>query len=436
MLIKTPNLTIICLFCFLILTAVPLAQSKEEKPLVTDGKDFNISKNYAIDIARRVDKLVRDHFYDQQIVKSDWKRAFSVVEKDVSKCANLRDLGLALNKALGKLNSSHCHFVSINDESYHFLHSLFSRFVKISNQNKTASSKQLFTGMHTGAERRDDGVVRYVLNDSPAATAGIIRGDKLITVNGRPYYGYCNFNSAPSSSYQIKLLRKQFRNGKSIDKHYTVHIKPIVQDVYAGYVEATEKSVRLINNSGKKIGYIHVWTGGSDCHEALFDALSGKLANVDGLIFDLRDGYGGNSLDDLDMFYRTKENYPDMYSTDSKGSTTKFSYCFDKPIVAIINGGARSGKELLAYSLKRSKRATLIGQRTNGAVLAGRLFKLDDRCSLYLAVNDIRIEDQRLESRGVEPDVKVGLSQKELLDGRDTQLEAAQRELVKLLKEN
>ena len=95
-----------------------------------------------------------------------------------------------------------------------------------------------------------------------------------------------------------------------------------------------------------------------------------------------------------------------------------------KPVFVLINGGSRSGKEIVAYSIRKHRLGTLVGQRTAGAVLGGRCFHLSDHSLLYLAVNDVRVDGERLEGRGVEPDVVVPDA---LLyaDGADPQLEKA-----------
>jgi Periplasmic protease len=182
----------------------------------------------------------------------------------------------------------------------------------------------------------------------------------------------------------------------------------------------------------KSIGYVHVWCGGSLSHEALDEIMEEKLADTDGLIFDLRDGYGGNGLEDLDRFYRTENAYPIFKTTYRDGKTVNYKYYYDKPVVAIINNGSRSGKELLAFSLKKTGRAKLVGGTTAGAVLGGRLFPINDRASLYLAIFDGTIGGVRLEGAGVSPDVEV-LNTDHSQAGADKQYRAALGQLMRML---
>lgn len=95
-----------------------------------------------------------------------------------------------------------------------------------------------------------------------------------------------------------------------------------------------------------------------------------------------------------------------------------------KPLYVLINGGSRSGKEVVAYGLKQSHRGPLIGENTAGAVLAGSPFLLSDRSLLYLAVMDVRVDGKRLEGVGVAPDIPVQDSLP-YAAGADPQLEKA-----------
>jgi len=105
---------------------------------------------------------------------------------------------------------------------------------------------------------------------------------------------------------------------------------------------------------------------------------------------------------------------------------------FDKPMVAIINGGSRSGKEMLAFSLKKTDRARVIGDTTAGYFVAGKLFAINEKCALYLAIQDCSLSGVRLEGTGVEPDLKV---ENDKNSAHDNQLEIAKEELVKRIRQ-
>jgi hypothetical protein len=81
---------------------------------------------------------------------------------------------------------------------------------------------------------------------------------------------------------------------------------------------------------------------------------------------------------------------------------------FSGKVYLLINGFAASASEPLAKLLKRTGRATLVGERTAGAILAAVPHHVGDGWVLALPEGDYYAADGvRLEGRGVEPDVKV-----------------------------
>lgn len=75
---------------------------------------------------------------------------------------------------------------------------------------------------------------------------------------------------------------------------------------------------------------------------------------------------------------------------------------------------------------KAIKRATIIGERTPGVVLTADFAKLPNGATfLYPNAQTITADGTVLEGHGVVPDIEVAFDQNELLQGKDTQLEAA-----------
>lgn len=88
-------------------------------------------------------------------------------------------------------------------------------------------------------------------------------------------------------------------------------------------------------------------------------------------------------------------------------SVTEFvNVRWHKPVAMLINGGTRSGKEVLAYDFKKYQLCELIGTRTEGAVLAATAFLIGSGL-LLLAVEDVRVDGERPEGVGVTPTIEV-----------------------------
>ena len=95
-----------------------------------------------------------------------------------------------------------------------------------------------------------------------------------------------------------------------------------------------------------------------------------------------------------------------------------------RPAALLINGGTRSGKEILAYGFKKYRFGEVIGTSTTKAVLAATAFMMHDGSLLLLAVDDVRVDDERLEGVGVTPTIEVPF-QADYSAGADPQLARA-----------
>jgi carboxyl-terminal processing protease len=147
----------------------------------------------------------------------------------------------------------------------------------------------------------------------------------------------------------------------------------------------------------------------------------GPLRDADALIWDLRDGWGGAQPEYLDLF---NPRAPTMQVKSRDGETELVDVKWRKPVAMLINGGTRSGKEVLAYGFKEYRLGELIGDRTEGAVLAATSFLIGDEGLLLLAVEDVLVDGQRLEGVGVAPTIEVAFDPR-YAAGADPQLERA-----------
>jgi carboxyl-terminal processing protease len=405
----------------LILSSALAAETASSKTVANVTTSLDVSPEYCEKTFAEVDKLVQNKFWKADSIPA-WKEKANELRPKIRSSKNLIELDRNINEALQSLHASHTQFMTTNDEIFYFLRSMFNFL-----GNKNPSVNMDFTGAAIGGVDCLPNQVRYVLDGSPAQDAGLRQGDEVISVDGVPFAGQSSFfnKSGKKVTMHIRRAATTDSNGSSTEKELS--LTPRKAHDYKQYLDATEKSVRIINKGGHKIGYIHVWCGSNPEHEIIEDALSGKLQESDALVFDLRDGYGGNYYDDLDYFYRPPAGYPSFNTVDRDGKRYNNAIFYDKPVVTLINGGSRSGKELLAYSLKQTHRSQLIGTRTAGYVLGGRLFPINDRCSLYLAVQGPQAGSLDLEGKGVEPDVVVeqpctdkGTSDKQLTTAIET----------------
>ena len=73
----------------------------------------------------------------------------------------------------------------------------------------------------------------------------------------------------------------------------------------------------------------------------------------------------------------------------------------------------------------------MVGETTAGALLAGRAFLLGDDSLLIIAVNDVSVNEVRIEGVGVSPTVEVPFDIR-YAAGRDPQVEKAVELLIEV----
>ena len=267
--------------------------------------------------------------------------------------------------------------------------------------------------------------VSDVYDGTPAARAGILVGDEVVTIDGAPYHEIMSFKEKAGRTVEVQVRHRAGAEPVNVKVRVEL-LKPLPM-----FEQAIADSATVVERDGRKIGYIHLWTlAAPRSMDAVAEALAtGPLKDVDGLVLDLRGRWGGGSSDAAELFLgRT----PSFRLIQRGGENILANVRWHRPIVAIIDEGTRSGLEVFAYALKAND-IPLVGTRTAGALLAGRVYMLPDDSLLELAVSDAVIgDDVRLEGSGVTPDVPVPFSLP-YAAGHDPQREAAIEELRRIL---
>jgi carboxyl-terminal processing protease len=101
-------------------------------------------------------------------------------------------------------------------------------------------------------------------------------------------------------------------------------------------------------------------------------------------------------------------------------------------VAILIDGSSASTSEVFAGGMQDIGRAVVIGERSAGAALPSIFEKLPTGALFQYAIADFKTPKGVLvEGRGVVPDREVKLTRRTLLEGRDTQLEAAIEQVTK-----
>ncbi len=361
-------------------------------------------------IVERAWLTVRDSFYDPALSGIDWASERDHLLSLAAGATSGADTSALINASLAKLRASHTRHFHPAQREYYELLDIF---------NPDGIDTQRFPGFGTGLVHYIGvGVVTTTIDGNtfasevyeagPAAAAGLLVGDQLIGVEDGPWSDIAAFADREGIPTRLRIQRTSDPESRT-----TLTVTPARIHPTTLYKESLRASARIIDRAGKRMGYVRVRSYANPAyHDILTDLLSTSLKDIDGLVLDFRGGWGGASPDYLNLFNpmlptldtRPREDTPNAdHATDWE--SRRFS--FRKPLVLLVDSETRSGKEIMAYSLKKHQRATLVGERTAGAVLAGSPFPLPDASLLYLAVRDVRVDGERLEGVGVEVDISA-----------------------------
>jgi len=369
-------------------------------------------------------RVVRREFFDPNLRGVNWDELGRQAEVEERSARGWSDVSAVVNRLLSKLQTSHTRFFSPEETGYFEIMGIFAPLARGELQNwmrrTFPEGKPTYegVGMAVGA----DNFITGVWDGFPAAQAGLTVGDRILEVDGRPFQPVLSFRGKAQVSCKVEYQPGQTR---------TVNVKVEPLDTTKCYQTAMERSARLIERKGKLLSYVHVWSYAGDAmHERLVELVTNELNQGEGLVLDLRDGWGGASPTYLNLF---NQRVPHMEMIGRDGRVSSWDEQWKKPVVMLVNGGSRSGKEILAFAFQRYKIGPVIGSPTAGAVVGGRPYPLKRGGVLYLAVADVKVDGVRLEGNPVQPDVVVERTIP-YCQGADPQLEKALEVLLERVK--
>ena len=234
--------------------------------------------------------------------------------------------------------------------------------------------------------RKDTIHVQNVVKNGPAQRAGILAGDKIVSVDGKPFVGKIVTNEEAMRRLKgpkdTKVKLGVMRYGQKAVKYFTVTRGDIPQ-----------KSITATYMLDKNTGYIKVKSFGETTYPETLIALA-KLSQegFTNLVIDLRDNTGGymNSAiqmaneflpkDKLIVYTIGRKSPRQDFPSDGHGSYQKI------PLVVLINEGSASASEIFAGAMQDNDRATIIGRRSFGKGLVQQQLSFPDGSMIRLTI--------------------------------------------------
>jgi carboxyl-terminal processing protease len=345
--------------------------------------------------------LVNRKHYDPKYQGVDWNAAAATFGQRVATASSETQLYSALNAMLAPLNDSHTHALT-PDQAL-----------------ERRTQVRARTGFNL-ARVDQRWVVSDVMPGSPADKAGVKPGWIVVARNDEPLGERPNFRAREGEEIAWEFLDEYDRK---------VRLSPAAKRLSI----APRQAVRELEG-----GFIYL----------RFDEFDGpdrrwlsrelkKRADAPGAIVDLRRNPGGETFSlgiSIGEFFDRAVDCG-TFITRAGLRTVKDSWQLGSAeyrgrVVVLVDGGTGSAAEIFAAVLQDHGRATIVGRRTAGAVLASRFFRLPDGGELQLSCEDyFTPKGRRIEGAGVEPDVIVPRLLADVRAGRDADLDIALRVL-------
>jgi carboxyl-terminal processing protease len=368
-------------------------------------------------------QTVNDNFYDPNFNGVNWKAMREKYAPQVAQAPSRGAAATLINQMLSELKTSHTHFYIPNEPAYYQILGIFQpRSPDLQKQLKNffPNGKIEYSGIGVFTkELNGKTFVSAILDGSPAAEAGLKVGDRIVSVEDRPFQPIQSFLGKAGQKVTMSIERSPNPNTQQ-----NLAVTPKMFDAIAMFLDAQKASTQVIEREGKKIGYVHIWSYAGDQYQQQLekDLIYDRLKDADSLVLDLREGWGGTPATVLNIY---TGRGPSITSVSRDGQQYTSQSHWNKPVVMLVNEGSRSAKEILAFAFQRYRIGSVVGSKTAGAVVAGRPFLMQDGSLLYVASADVYVDgNQRLEGKGVTPDVIVPFSV-EYANGADPQKDRA-----------
>lgn len=394
---------------------VPL-ESRQPRPLAVSAEmdvDFAREKGAVFDEAWT---FMRNHFYDPAMHGVDWEAVRAEYAPQAAGARTPEELRRILSLMVGELNASHLGISAPSGSSRPATGRLGLRFDP---------------GEHARSGRLK---VTEVVPLGPAALAGIRPGEYLLAVDGTPLDARTSLDALLEHTIGKRVALTVASSPGGAPRE--VGVRPVNQAtekglLYRDWVE--QNRAYVARASGGRLGYVHMFDMSSASLDQLYLDLDAENHGRDGVVVDLRNNNGGfvNAYA-LDVFARRP--YLTMTIRDlppAPARTMLGQRALEAPTVLVVNQHSLSDAEDFTEGYRALGLGKVVGEPTSGWIIYTWNVQLVDGSTFRLPRQKITTSDgtnMELNPRPV--DIPVTRPVGESLAGRDSQLDAAVRELL------
>ncbi|ANI90008.1 peptidase S41 [Arachidicoccus ginsenosidimutans] len=359
-------------------------------------------------------RQVKKKLYDPTLHGIDWDGYYKNYARFLPHINNNYDFQVLLSEFLGELNVSH------SGGRY---------YPQSRGGDQTAALGLLYDETYKGKGLK----ITEIIAGGPIdlAKSKVKAGDILESIDGQAITDDIDWTSLLNH----KIGKNTLLSFSGASGNWEEVIRPISLGEESGlmYKRWTKLMADMVDKlSGGKIGYVHVEGMNDASFRETFDRVMGKERDKKALIVDTRFNGGGWLHDDLATFL-TGKNYLKFAPQGNLLKGGEPLNRWQKPSCVLMSEGNYSDAFIFPYVYKEIGIGKLIGMPVAGTGTAVWWERQIDPTIIFgiPMVATIGKENRPTEGLQIEPDIKVPLPYEDFLNGKDDQLEAGVKEMLK-----
>lgn len=382
---------------------------------------IDLNTNFAaekMEIFKQGWRYLRDNFYDEKYHGADWNAVEKTYEPLIAGARNIDETRRLMSLMVGELNASHLGVNGASGFTATPIGKLGLRF----DRNEYETNGRL--------------KITEIITLSPADIVKNIKiGDYLWSVDNVKIDGSKNLDELLENKVGKRVEIEIASNANGTDQRAIV-VKPVSTGaeknlLYRQWVESNRAYVERI--SGGRLGYVHIPDMSSNSLDQLYVDLDVQNQQKDGVLIDIRNNNGG-FINPYVIDVLSRRGYLNMKERNGwtvPGRSNLGQRALERPTILITNQHSLSDAEDLSEGYRALKIGKVVGEPTAGWIIFTWNASTFDGTTVRLPrqmITGMDGKDMELNPRPV--DVLVTRPIGESLTGKDSQLDAAVRELL------
>ena len=233
--------------------------------------------------------------------------------------------------------------------------------------------------------QQDTVMVIQVIAGGPSERAGILAGDRIVTVDDSTFCG-----KGISNERVLKTLRGEKGSHVKLGIRRTTSDELLSFDITRGDIPVNSVTATYLTGN---VGYVRVDNFGRNTYQEFINSLiTLRSRGAEGYLVDLR-GNGGGYLEvciqmvneflpkgSLIVYTEGKSQPRSNVHADGRGN---FQHM---PVVVLIDDWSASASEIFSGAIQDNDRGTIVGRRSFGKGLVQQQFDLNDGSALRLTI--------------------------------------------------